>query len=200
MFLLYLFSPRTGLAFPSSTAESPSGSPTQDSGISLRSPFLIPVMAIRALAKGLAPAPVQLAFEGLRVRPSTPDPGTCRQVPPSLERWAPLPTGVYGPDILALHAYLRHDRFVPLPKSVYHVSDGIAARRTEGDIPEEALFGSERARFPVRKDGESADPNGSGFGTLGQIRVFWRDAPESFEGDPDVNVRAPFGRGPVNGD
>jgi hypothetical protein len=44
----------------------------------------------------------------------------------------------------------------------------------------EALWRSERARFPVREDGESEDRKGSGIDTPGQFRVFRSDVPESF--------------------
>jgi len=44
---------------------------------------------------------VGVRVPGFGDRPLTPDPGTCRQVPPSQERWAPFPTGVYGADLLA---------------------------------------------------------------------------------------------------
>jgi hypothetical protein len=53
-----------------------------------------------------------------------------------------------------------------------------------GDILTEALWRSERARFPVRKDGESEDRKGSGIDSLGQFRVFRRDVPDACAGAP----------------
>ncbi len=37
---------------------------------------------------------------------------------------------------------------------------------------------------PRPKGRGEQDPKGSGIDSLGQFRVFWRDAPESFESDP----------------
>ncbi len=140
----------------------------------------------------------------------TPDPGTCRQVPPSQERWAPFPTGVYGAVLLAPGTprfpfpTLRRETCRPsghhpgallsttrafsgVPSASRRVREesrsagidldalpcmispahGLAPdamdRRTKdgGDILTEALWRSKRARFPVRKDGESETGRGA---------------------------------------
>jgi hypothetical protein len=59
----------------------------------------------------------------------------------------------------------------------------IAARRTEGIARMKPSRGG-AGTVPRPQDGESAAPKRSGFSTLGKIRVFRRDVPESFEGDP----------------
>jgi hypothetical protein len=62
----------------------------------------------------------------------------------------------------------------------------IAARRTEGIARMKPSRGG-AGTVPRPQDGESAAPKRSGFSTLGKIRVFRRDVPESFEGDPKMN-------------
>jgi hypothetical protein len=66
----------------------------------------------------------------------------------------------------------------------------IAARRTKGIARMKPSRGG-AGTVPRPQDGESAAPKRSGFSTLGKIRVFRRDVPESFEGDPGI----PFVKG-----
>jgi hypothetical protein len=62
----------------------------------------------------------------------------------------------------------------------------IAARRTEGIARRKPSRGR-AGTVPRPQDGESAAPKRSGFSSPGKIRVFRRDVPESFEGDPKMN-------------
>jgi hypothetical protein len=106
-------------------------------------------MGMRSLQRALLPAPVKIAFAGLGGRHH-----------PNMPPW------------------LRMVGCSPLSKPSHHGPELDHRTKDGGDIPEEAVEGlSGHGSRP--QDGESAAPKRSGFGSLGQIRVFQRDVPES---------------------
>jgi hypothetical protein len=90
---------------------------------------------------------------GFGGRPLTPDPGTCGQVPPSQERWAPLPTGVYGAVLLAPGTPcfpLPTLRREPCRPSGYHSWALLPAIRAFSGVPSVSRRGQGETRNPDR--------------------------------------------------
>jgi hypothetical protein len=113
--------------------------------------FFFVVMAMRSLQRALLPAPVKIAFVGLGGRPSTPDPGTCRQVPPSsrpkgLDDGSPSRLGFSGrassPPLRALvmASAWSLQPFVN-PSTPRHECRGRASQSRSGQGPDRGLFG-----------------------------------------------------------